>query len=110
MFKARSNPLVAQVSEREIVILGGSFKRYLSDGYIFNADFNTVKQVLQMPDDCKFETSSNQCAMIDNGKVAGIICNQQYHAQLVTYQLGESKLKVVEEIGQFIWGYQAPLN
>ena len=42
MIKARSNPIVAPMGEREIVILGGSFKRYLADGYIFNADYNTV--------------------------------------------------------------------
>ena len=76
MMNARSNPLVAAFSPNEIIILGGSFNRYLSDGYIFNTDFNTIQKVLDMPDDNKFETGSNQCAMVDEGKVAGIIVNQ----------------------------------
>ena len=59
VLQARSNPLVAPFSSSEIIILGGSFNRYLSDGYIFNTDFNTVEQVLNMPDDNKFETGSN---------------------------------------------------
>ena len=46
MISARANPLVAPLGEREIVILGGSKKRYLADGYTFNADYNTVQQVL----------------------------------------------------------------
>ena len=40
--------------------------------------------------------------MIDEGKIAGIIVNQQYTAQLITYQRGDSTLKVIEEIGLFI--------
>ena len=82
----RTHPLITNISDTEIVILGGlSFGGRLGDGHIFDTTTNTIKKVLNGT--YRFVTYGNQCASIGMNKIAALVSNQHSVLELITFTL-----------------------
>ena len=71
-FSARSIPVMAAISPQLIMVFGGYFNDYLSDGIVIDAETLSVERRLSAGE-IKFECDFNRCCASDSGSVVAIV-------------------------------------
>ena len=99
----RYRAVVSQISANEILILGGQYgieEGLLGDGYIFNIDSNSMRQVVEDSLTLRFEAHGNQSVMVRQGKVVGLVVDTANVARIIAYRTGSEFVDTVKKIGK----------
>ena len=100
----RSNPIMAQISDNEILIAGGysSDHRVLSNGFILDCDRLKTRKVLQDERSFKFDCETNQIVRVRAGtKVTALVKDSNDVLHLVSYTKDEVKVRIIQTIGKY---------
>lgn len=98
IFDPRTDISVARISEREIVILGGSVRGgKVGDAYKFDIYSEEMSKIFD--DGTKLYNVFNQCMQTKPGQVVALVEGLQESLNLIAYNLGDSSITTIEDLG-----------
>ena len=105
---ARTNPLMAALSDSEILILGGC--NYAAD-HSGNQDSGEIIKISSSNHSCEriklnlgtlaFCSFSNQCMKTINGNIIGLVSDERPHMYVAEYLRTTKKIKILAVLGAF---------
>ena len=97
---------MAAVSQTEIAILGGQLNLSIRLGNGVKLDTNRMrfKSLIDTKkgegvNSLKFSAIGNQYAMVKKEKILTFVEDQSFNLYFISYELGQSKVKIIEDIG-----------